>query len=543
MSLLAPSLRLLAVGVAAALLPAQVDPVQDPQPAAVQPAAVQPAAPQPAAPPPSGSAQDPKPAAELPIPVDAEADHAGAPVQAITIEQALRLARGGNVALQAAALLPQQARMDLLFQEAAFVPELYGSSGFAESKRPARNFFAPSVTTQTLDAQVGWRQRVVTGGLFDLAFVPTRFDSSGSEAFPDTQYTSEWTASYRQPLLRGGWSDYATAPIDAARHQVNQSDQAYERSVQDTLLQVVQGYWELVFARENWRVQQTALAVAIEQLRITEERIRVQALAPRDRVADEAEVARRREQLINAENAIRAQEDAVRQLLFGVGAGEAWRTNVRPSSPIAVPTDVAGLQYEPLVEVALSNRPDVRSLRSAIAAAEFTKVQADRDTLPDLDLIGGYSSDGVRNSFRDAYYDATDQQFPDWSVRLEFSLPFGNQAARSRALRAKLEVERQRRLLQAAVLDVTRQVRDAVRSLQTLAQSIQASSESVRLATVNLDTERRKLQVGSSTAFEVQRRNQDLLEARTRLLRNQLDFRTAQSRLLHAQGLLKADAE
>jgi outer membrane protein TolC len=82
-----------------------------------------------------------------------------------------------------------------------------------------------------------------------------------------------------------------------------------------------------------------------------------------------------------------------------------------------------------------------------------------------------------------------------------------------------------------------------VRSLQTLAQSIQASSESVRLATVNLDTERRKLQVGSSTAFEVQRRNQDLLEARTRLLRNQLDFRTAQSRLLHAQGLLKAEGE
>jgi outer membrane protein TolC len=306
---------------------------------------------------------------------------------------------------------------------------------------------------------------------------------------------------------------------------------------------VVQGYWELVFARENWRVQQTALAVAVEQLRITEERIRVQALAPRDRVADEAEVARRREQLINAENAIRAQEDVVRQLLFGAEATTAWRTNVRPASPIAVETAVDGLQFEPLVEVALANRPDVRSLRSAIAAAEVAKVQADRDTLPDLDLVGGYSSDGVRNSFRDAYYDATDQQYPDWSLRLEFSLPFGNQAARSRSLRAKLEVERQRRLLQAAILDVTRQVRDAVRSLQTLAQSIQASSESVRLATVNLDTERRKLQVGSSTAFEVQRRNQDLLEARTRLLRNQLDFRTAQSRLLHAQGLLKAEGE
>jgi outer membrane protein TolC len=269
----------------------------------------------------------------------------------------------------------------------------------------------------------------------------------------------------------------------------------------------------------------------------------VQALAPRDRVADEAEVARRREQLINAENAIRAQEDGLRQLLYDGGDVGVWKANVRPTSPIVVEPAVEGLEFEPLVEVALQNRPDVQALRSAIAAAEVTRSQAERDTLPGLDLVGGYSSDGVADDFRGAYYDATDQQFPDWSLRLEFTLPFGNQAARSRALRAKLEVERQQRLLQAAILDVTRQVRDAVRNLRTLAQSIQASSESVRLAAVNLDTERRKLQVGASTAFEVQRRNQDLLEARTRLLRNQLDFRTAQSRLLHAQGLLKADGE
>jgi outer membrane protein TolC len=62
----------------------------------------------------------------------------------------------------------------------------------------------------------------------------------------------------------------------------------------------------------------------------------------------------------------------------------------------------------------------------------------------------------------------------------------------------------------------------------------------VRLATTNLETEQVKLRVGASTAFEVQRRNQDLREARSRHLRNQLDYRVADSRLLHAQGLLKA---
>jgi outer membrane protein TolC len=526
MTLLAPTLRLLVLGVAAALAAAPTSPAQEPTPAS--------------------PAQEPTPAAPTPIPVDAEADAAGAPVQSLTLAEALRMGRRGNIALKAAALLPQQARMDLLFSEAAFTPELFGGGGIEQSQRPGfrsaqfGGFAVQPVSTQTMDARMGWRQRLVSGGLFELAFQPTRTDFLTDDA---TQFQSQYTASYRQPLLRGAWSDYATAPISAAAYQANQAEQTFARSVQDTLLQVVASYWELVFVRENWRVQQTALAVAVEQLRITEERIRVQALAPRDRVADEAEVARRREQLINAENAIRAQEDGLRQLLYDGGDVGVWKANVRPTSPIVVEPAVEGLEFEPLVEVALQNRPDVQALRSAIAAAEVTRSQAERDTLPGLDLVGGYSSDGVADDFRGAYYDATDQQFPDWSLRLEFTLPFGNQAARSRALRAKLEVERQQRLLQAAILDVTRQVRDAVRNLRTLAQSIQASSESVRLAAVNLDTERRKLQVGASTAFEVQRRNQDLLEARTRLLRNQLDFRTAQSRLLHAQGLLKADGE
>ena len=489
---------------------------------------------------PQGSGQDP---AE-PIPVDVEAERLGAPVRAVTLGDAMRIGRFGNVGLRAAELLPEQARMDLLLAEAGFVPELYGATGFAERQQPQRNAFSPSLTSQTIDAQLGWRQRVVTGGLFDLAFQPTRFDSfGGSQFFPAQQFTSEWVASYRQPLLRSAWSDYSLAPINTARYRLNQADHDYERTVQDTLLQIVTAYWELVFVRENWRVVRQALAVAEEQLRITDERIRVQALAPRDRVADEAEVARRREQLIVAENAIRTREDDLRRLLFDGSNRGLWQINVRPISPIAVPPQVAGLEFEPLIEVALSHRPDVRGLRSSVAAAEVALVQADRDTLPQLDLVSSYSSDGVRNEFSQSFSDALDQQYPDWSVRIEFAIPLGNQAARSRAQRAALEVERQRRLLHGTMLDVARQVREAVRSLQTLAQSIQASTESVRLAQVNLETEQVKLRVGSSTAFEVQRRNQELLEAKSRQLRNQLDYRTAESRLLHVQGLLQANAD
>ena len=495
---------------------------------------------------PGNQAQGNQPAEQAPEvanPVDLRAEQRGAPVRQLTLGEALRLGRLHNVSLRAAELVPQQARLDLLFEEAGFEPEVYGSTGYAERESPQRNAFSPSIASTTIDAQVGWRQRVITGGLFDLAFEPTRFQSSGSSAFPDQQFTSQWTASFRQPLLAGAWTDYGLAPVNAARYRLSQAGHDYERAVQDTLLGIVQAYWELVFARENWRVVNTALDVAREQLRITEERIRVQALAPRDRIADEAEVARRREDLIVAENAIAGREDDLRRLLFDGSDRVLWQVNLRPTSPIPQEVALGEQPFEPLVGVAIEHRPDLRSLRSSVATAEVALLQAQRDTLPNLDLVSAYSSDGVRDQFHLAFGDSLDQQYPDWSVRLEFVIPIGNHAARAREQRARLEVERQRRLLHALSFEVGTQVREAVRNLASLAQSLNASTESVRLAATNLETEQVKLRVGASTTFEVQRRNQELRQAKSRQLRNQLDYRTAESRLLHAQGLLQTNVE
>ena len=137
-------------------------------------------------------------------------------------------------------MLPDQAQLDLLFAEANFQPELYGSTGFAKSETPERNAFQPSIGSQTIDATMGWRQRAITGGLFDLAFQPVRFESDGGNgAFPSRQFSAQWAASFRQPLLRGGWTDYNLAPITTARYQFLRANHDFERTVQNTLLTIV----------------------------------------------------------------------------------------------------------------------------------------------------------------------------------------------------------------------------------------------------------------------------------------------------------------
>jgi outer membrane protein TolC len=494
---------------------------------------------------PKSRAQEPKPKPVVPpirVPVDVEAEQRGQPVRDLTLEDALRLGRINNIELRAAELNPQQARQLIIEQEAAFVPELYGGVGYSETRSPTLNAFQPSLHSTQVDATLGWRQRVSTGGLFDLAYRPLRLDTSSSVpgVFPERQYGSEFIASYTQPLLRGAWTDVNLAGVDSARHLQAEAAQTFERTVQNTLLLIVTAYWELAYSRDNYSVVSAALVVAKEQLRITEERIRVRELAPRDRVADEAEVAFREEQLIVAEKDIRRREDVLRRFVFGDPQGLSWRTNLRPVSVIDISPEITPLDYEPFAEVARRERPDLKALRSDIAAQEVELTVANSNLLPALDLVGSYSSDGAREDFAGAWHNSIDQDFPDWALRLQFRLPIGNQGARAARERTLLELERRKRTYYGALMELELAVRDAVRSLESLAESIHASRVSVRLAESNLETEQVKLRVGTTTAFEVQRRNQALQEARSRHLRNQVDYRIAQGRLLHAQGILMA---
>ena len=473
---------------------------------------------------------------EIPIP----GDQGGGVLRKITLQDAMRMGLSNNLDFKAQALLPFQARQDLIVAQALYEPELYGDSAVSRSETPTRNVFQPSITRESFTGTLGWRQRMLTGGLFDVAWTTTRLEQDTSTSgFPSKQFINEMRTTLTQPLLRGGWSDYGLAAIRIQRHREAAARHDLERSRQQLLLDVVRAYWELVFVRENYRVVREALVVAQEQLRITSERIRVGDMAARDRIADEAEVARRREEMIRALAEIENRADTLRELLLGDRAGRLWQVHLVPTTPFEIEgKPPAPVDWRTHASIALRERPDLDALRSDAAAGEKELLQAERDLLPQVDLVGSYSTDGVRDEFRQSQMDVTSLDFPDWSVQLQFVLPIGNSGARANLTRARLELERRRRLLHASEQRAIGEVRDAVREIETNAQSIAASRESVRLAATNLETEQIKLRVGSTTIFEVQRRNQELREARGRLLRNLLDYRIAWSNLDFVQGVL-----
>ncbi len=470
-------------------------------------------------------------------------DHEGRAVLDLRLVDALRLGRLSNIDLKSDELVPYQRSEDLRIENAFFEPEFFADASVDRTKTAARNIYSPSIDRETYSGSMGLRQRVVTGGQVELKYAPMRTrQSTSASGFPDRIYTSDLDFSLTQPLLRGAWTDYTLRNVHTAEANFSAAQSRFQRTVQDTLLAIVEAYWELTFAREDYRVSYQALELAQEQLRITNERIRVRDLAERDRVSDEADVARRQEELIRAENQIRFREDELRRLLFDDHDGRLWNRNLRPISPIDTKFEDRGDDWRQVAREALRTRPDVSALRADVRVSEVAMQASERDLMPGLDLVGKYGSNGTSlggDSFLGSWENASSLDNPSWSLALQFSMPIGNNAALGARDRAQLTLERSRRQLYSSELDVAKEVRDALRNLRTLAESVKASAESVRLADTVLDTERERLKVGRGTIFEVQQRNQELQEARRRLLRNKLDYRKAEATLEHVRGTLE----
>jgi len=459
----------------------------------------------------------------------------------LSLSDCLGLSSRQNPDLRVTKLLELISAEDIGVQEAVFEPEMFLEGSWQRSKTPERSTFQPSVTSDVYLVRGGVRRRFETGGVLELAFNPSYFKQTvqSAFAFPTTGFRGTFSVDLDQPLLRGAWSDYWLADIERSRLEQIARVEDTARAHQEVYDSVVSAYFDLVFAREDWVVKFESLEISKEQLANTNKRIQLGELADRDRVADEADVARKEEALIAAENAILDAEDNLKRQILPFDEVEDWNLILLPTTKLgegdpkfAVPV------FRDALAAARKERPDLVAKSLRVQQAKLSLDKADRDLLPQLDFGATYSADAQTDNFNSLQSEIYRSLYPDYSLRLTLTVPIGNLGARSNYRRAKLDLERQRRELRLLEIDIEMQLRASLRALETLAKTIVSARESVKLAQNDLETEQIKLSLDSSTLFDVQQRAQLLTDARSRLLRARLDYRAAWYHLLAVQGLL-----
>jgi len=439
--------------------------------------------------------------------------------------------------------------------EAARVGESRGAYApvFSTAAGRTRNVTPPSsallgdtgVDVHDWFSSTGVRQRVPWGGgVWSVSWDTARTTSTNPFVSFDPNLQSGIQAAFSQPLLKD-------RPIDAARRQYvvakrnrDSSELEFRQAVVQTVAAVKQAYWTLKAAIANVGVQQRSLELADELAR--QNRIRVDAgqIPPLDLVQAEAEVAQRRENLIQARATAGDAEDRLRRLIMDPSDTAFWRVSL---DPIDTPPEPGmAPDADAAVAAALNERYDLARAANDLENAKTEVAFLGNQRLPDVRIEALYRGNGLGGteivrtgpfpgivtgtrdtSFGSALGQTFAGDYPTWSLGVTVSYPIGRSSEEAGFARAGIERDQAARRLASLQLDAAEAIRRAARQVRSTGERVDAARASAALAERRFNDEQRRYDVGLSTTFLVTQAQRDLLQAQVGLLQTMLDHQSA----------------
>ena len=309
-----------------------------------------------------------------------------------------------------------------------------------------------------------------------------------------------------------------------------------------TLANVRNAYWDLVFSRNATDVAQRALQLADKLVEDNRARVEVGTLAPLDIVQAEAEAATRRQALALAEATMQTAELALKRYIVSGTEDPLWRQELRPidlPSLEPAPSDIEGA-----VRKALERRTDLITARKNLQSSDVSLRFFRNNMLPEVDLTASYGGQGIGGTFleRDSsfggqitnripggYSDALSLlrklDYPSWNVQATVSYNLFGSQAEAQFARARLQKTQSQGRLRALELQVATEVTNAALSVQSNLKRVEAAVAARELAEKRLEAEQSKFEVGMTTNFFVVQAQRDLRDAQNTELRALADYR------------------
>jgi outer membrane protein len=333
-----------------------------------------------------------------------------------------------------------------------------------------------------------------------------------------------------------------------------------------TVTQVSNDYWELVYARENVKVEETAVQVSLKLFEDNKTRLAIGTLASLDVLTAQSQLASDKQALVQAQS-VRLQDettllnDITKNPLDGAFRG----VEIVPTTPISTPSESETLRMEDAVKEAWQKRPELQQLALNLKNAGIEVQATKNELLPALNLFGEYVATGLsgvqtsttttptgmflpgvpvvdaagtpvpgifqatalstssRVIFPGGIGEALNRllraNYPTFAVGINFTLPIRNRAAladNAQALLNQRQQETQYRQEQNAIFV---NVRNALIALQEDRASLAAAVESRSLAIQTFEAEQEKYRLGASTSYDVVLRSRDVTAAQGTELR------------------------
>jgi outer membrane protein len=480
------------------------------------------------------------------LPAAATAQETGRPVRELRLSEVVQLALEKNLDISVERLNPQGVDLQIAAIRNGYKPVATSTVGQRDQVRLPNSLLngGTQVNNTTTTYNFGLAQTVGRfGGSYALNWSNNRVETSDTFSNFNPTFTTGLVFAYTQPLLRGLFIDNQRQQLQITQINREISEESLRSTVTQTLANVRNAYWDLVFARNSVDVAQRALQLADKLVEDNRARVEVGTLAPLDIVQAEAEAANRRQALAVAEAALQTAELALKRFIVSGTEDPLWRQELTPIDLPSVepaPTDIEGA-----VRKALERRTDLVTARRNLESTDVSMRYYRNQSLPALDLIGSYGAQGIGGTsyirqgsgvtsvitgavpggYADALGLLRRLDYPNWNLQLNLTYNIGESQSDAQYARARLQKNQGQQRLRALELQVATEVTNAALSVQSNLKRVEAAVAARELAEKRLEAEQSKFEVGMSTNFFVVQAQRDLRDAQNSELRALADYR------------------
>lgn len=450
----------------------------------------------------------------------------------LSIRDSIALALKGNLDIAVEGFNPLQREQDLTNEKAVFDPSAFLELTRSDNRAPSNSIFSVGRNVSDLwDFNTGLRQKLPTGGTYELRF-NNEYLNTSSTATRDG-FTSKFGLTLTQPVLKNFGLEPTETNIRIATNNQSISREQLRLKVSDVVTNVQNSYAELIFAIQNLEVQRKSLQLAKDLVALNTARVRAGVAAPVEVTQAEAQEAAGVQNVILGEKAVQDAEDTLRVVL-NLPASGGWGQEIQLTDTL--PFEPKPVNLDESIQRALENRYEYKSAKLDIDNKELTVRLTRNQLLPDLSLTGSVFTNGFGNPYGSDLSEMGSGHFVSYSVGVVLTVPLGNRGPQATYTRAKLAAEQARTSLKNLGLQITQQVREAVRRVEANAKRVDANRAARALAEEQLRVEQRRLEAGVTTTFNVLSFQRDLTAAQANEIRAIADYYEALVNLERVQG-------
>src|SRR5213594_4360045 len=253
--------------------------------------------------------------------------------------------------------------------------------------------------TSTFNTQVA--QGFQTGTTFFTAWDNTRSSSTSAANLFNPSVQSSIFVGFQQQLLNGFGRSVNTRNIRIAKNNRKIADWAFTQQAITTVTNTITAYWELVYARENVKVQQQAVTVAEKLYNDNKKQLEIGTMAPLDVTRAESELATDRQNLIVAQTLQLQDQQALKNAISKDPLNPTIvRVEIVPSDLPQRPEAIEAPTFEDAVKEAFAKRPELQEEALNLLNGEIDLKATRNALLPTATLSAQYGSVGLAGNQR-----------------------------------------------------------------------------------------------------------------------------------------------